>query len=544
MLTTETSTLLATIGIPTTGGLPINVNVRTGGVVFLVGANGTGKSALIHHLKQPFGERAVYMPGSRPSYFDADSLSMTLAARKQLTQNLFGWDSSPDTRWRVTSGTSRNEKAVHDLQHAELAYDVGITRDIKAQGSDSPAIKRLLSNSSPLDKVNLLLEQANLPVRLLMDGAELKTIRGRAVYSFAKMSDGERTALLFAAEVVSAASASVFVVDEPELHLHRSIIVPLLKALMDARKDCAFIISTHELALPGEVPGACALLVRNCEWVGDAVASWSLDVIADLGLLPEDLRTDILGSRKKILFIEGMGLDRSLDYPLYSLLFPHVSVMAKESCKDVYRCVSGIRAVESEHHAAAFGLVDADGMEASRAADLKIQSVFALPMFAVESLYYCGDVLSAVAQQQASTFGCSPVALLEHAKQQAIQSISDRQLSYLASRLAERQLRDRLQFEMPTRERIVTASRVEISIDSPYPAELAKIKGFITSCDLDSIVRRYPVRESGVLSALAKGLCFQDRNDYERAALARIAGSEQLRQKVRETFGELSSLLV
>ena len=307
MSDTETSTLLGHAEVPITGGSPIRVDVRTGGVIFLLGANGAGKSSLIHRLKQPFGQRAIYMPGSRPSYFDNDSLSMTAASRKQITVNLLHQDSLPDTRWRPTSGTARNEKAVHDLQNAELGYDVAITRDIKAQGAGSPAIKRLLSRSSPLDKVNALLEQANLPVRLLMDGSELKASRGSAVYSFARMSDGERTALLFAAEVVSAAPASVLVVDEPELHLHRSIIVPLLKALMDARKDCAFIISTHELALPGEVRGAGALLVRSCEWSGDNVVSWSLDIIADLDALPEELRVDVLGSRKKMLFVEGMG---------------------------------------------------------------------------------------------------------------------------------------------------------------------------------------------------------------------------------------------
>ena len=445
-MTTETETpkMLARVEIPVTGAAPIGVEIRTGGVIFLVGANGTGKSSLIYRLKAPFGHRAVYMPGSRPSYFDNDSPNMTRAGRKQVGANLLAQDSSPDVRWRVLYGTARNEKAVHDLQQAEVGYLVGITQDIVAQGESSPAIKRLLLGGSPLDKVNALLEQSNLPVRMLIDDAELKARRGATVYSFAKMSDGERTALLFAAEVVSAAPESVFVVDEPELHLHRAVIVPLLKALIGSRADCAFIISTHELALPGEVPGAGALLVRGCEWVGDNAASWSLDVISDLDNLPEHLRIDILGSRKKMLFVEGMGPGRSLDFPLYSLLFPQVSVIAKESCKEVHRCVSGMRAAASEHHASAFGLVDEDGMEEARAAELKAQGVFALPMFAVESLYYGPEALSAVAAQQASTLGGDAAALLEDAKRRAIQRTDDAALAHLASRVAERQMRDQL----------------------------------------------------------------------------------------------------
>ncbi len=539
----EVSELLGRAQVPITGAAPINVDIRMGDVIFLLGANGAGKSSLIHRLKQPFGQRAVYLPGSRPSYFDHDSLSMTAASRKQIMVSLTHHDSLPDARWQAATGTARNEKAVHDLQSAELGYDVSITRDIKAQGESSPAIKRLLSRSSPLDKVNSLLQQANLSVRLIMDGSELKACRGPAVYSFARMSDGERTALLFAAEVVSAATASVFVVDEPELHLHRSIIVPLLKALIGERNDCAFIISTHELSLPGEVPDAGALLVRGCEWSGDAVASWSIDRIADLATLPEDFRIDILGSRKKMLFVEGTEAGRSLDFPLFSLLYPQVSVIAKENCKEVHRCVTGMVATQCEHHATAYGMVDQDGMNAGQAADLKAQGVYPLPIFSVESLYYCSDVLAAVAEQQASTLGQEPLALLLGAKRRALQTIDDESLAHLASRRAERKLRDQLQFAVPTREEIIAGSRMEVAVASPYPMELAKIKALVEAGNIDAVVQGYPVRESQVLTALAKGLRFQDRGDYEKAALARVTASESLRQKMRDSLGEISALI-
>ena len=514
--------------------------------MFLVGQNGTGKSALMHHFRSQLGGRAVYMPGSRPSNFDADSLSLTPASRKALGVNLQSWDSSPDTRWRVTSGTSRNEKAVHDLQDIELRYNIDATNDIRLHGETSLAIKRLVSKSSPLDKINELLGQANLPVRLIIDQAELRARRGDAIYSFAKMSDGERTALIFTAEVFSAPPGSVFVVDEPELHLHRSIIVPLLKSLIESRKDCSFIVSTHELALPGEISNGGAILVRGCEWRSEAVSAWDLDVIAELSFLPESLRVDILGSRKKILFVEGVGAGRSLDYPIYSLLFPTVSVFAKESCREVHRSVAGVRAVEQHHHAVAFGMVDQDGMEANRSNDLKAEGVYALPVFAVESIYYSDAVLSAVAEQQASTLGGTGAELLDAAKRQAILSIHEKDIIHLASRVAERQLRDQLQFAYPSRQEMIDASaaNISISLESPYPTELAKMRNFVAGGDLGSIIRHYPVRESGILSALAKGLRIVDRQDYEKAALARIGASEDLRQKLRESLGQISALLL
>ncbi len=47
-------------------------------------------------------------------------------------------------------------------------------------------------------------------------------------YSVAKLSDGERNALLIAATVLSVTPETLLLIDEPERHLHRSIISPPL----------------------------------------------------------------------------------------------------------------------------------------------------------------------------------------------------------------------------------------------------------------------------------------------------------------------------
>lgn len=545
MQTESKSKPISEVAVPLTGGQPIVVTVASGTVVFLVGPNGCGKSALMHHFNVHLREKCIYLPGSRPSSFDSESLSMTAASRQQLGQNIHAWDKSPSSRWRLQSGTARNEKAVHDLQNAELTYNVDAAYDIKAHGASSTAIAKLQSKSSPIDKVNALLEQANLPVRLVIDHGELRVTRGDAVYSFAKMSDGERTALIFAAEVVSAPLGSVFLVDEPELHLHRSVTVPLLRQLIETRTDCAFVVSTHELALPGELPQARALLIRGCSWVNDAVVSWSVDDVANVDDLPESLRVDVLGARKKILFVEGLGGSKSLDHPLYALLFPSISVVSKETCKEVHRAVVGLRNTESQHRAQAFGMVDQDGMSDERVAQLQTDGVYALTMFAVESVYYSEPVLKAVADQQASTLGATAAALIADATKQALSSIGDNAVDHLASRVAQRRLLDALQFMVPDREAMIKApsDRVAFEIASTFLQEQAAIRGWVNAGDLASIIRRYPVRESGILSAVAKGLRFLDRADFEKAALARIGASPELRQTIRDELGEVSKAL-
>ena len=73
------------------------LTVTAGRPLFIVGRNGTGKSALVHNISQNGGARTVYLPGNRTSIFDGEGLSLTSANRKNLSGNMRSWDSSPDT---------------------------------------------------------------------------------------------------------------------------------------------------------------------------------------------------------------------------------------------------------------------------------------------------------------------------------------------------------------------------------------------------------------------------------------------------------------
>lgn len=520
------------------------LDVEPGKPLFIIGRNGTGKSALVHSFFGQLSDRAVYIPGSRPNYFENESLSLTPASRRQLTSNLLSWDSSPDTRWRSISGTARNEKAIHDLTAAEAQFKIDAANEIVKDGKESSAILRLQSGISPLDKVNALLAQSNLPISGVMKNAELRACREGNIYSFAKMSDGERAALVLIAEIIAAPPESIFIIDEPELHLHRAIVVPLIRALISERPDSTFLVSTHELDLPAESPQSKIAIVRGCQWRGDSIASWDVDVITEAGQLPESVRIDILGSRRKILFIEG--LNNSLDRPLYSLLFPKVSVRSRETCREVERSVSGLRATEDTHNAKAFGLIDNDGMSDEQIKDFEERQVYPLPVYAVESLYYSEELITAVAARQSETFGLDREGLIAEAISKGLASLdANNSIRYLASRVAERQMRDTLLQHMPNRDslRNETTAEISITIASPFPGELTRLQRLRAEGNLHAIIARYPIRDSGVLDAIVKALRFSTRSDYVRAALTQVGVDQQLQDRLRAKLNPLASHL-
>jgi hypothetical protein len=458
--------------------------------------------------------------------------------------NWLSWDRQPYTRYRPINGTQRNEKAILDLQSSETQFKVDAANEIALLGTASNAIARLQSEESPFDRVNSLMRQANLPTQMVMVGGEMWAKRDGAPYSIAKMSDGERAALIMAAEVVSAAPSSIFLIDEPELHLHRSIVVPLIAALLRERPDCAFVISTHELELPSQGTEGLVVLVRGCSWNGDYVAWWDVDVIPLVQEIPEDLRSDLLGSRRKILFVEGTST--SLDQPFYALLFPNASVRSKDNSRDVRQAVKALRGLEPMHHARAFGLVDNDTLTPEFVQTLQSEGVFALPIASIESLYYGSECLSAVANHQANTLSLDAATLLASARAAALESLrSMGSIEHLAARVAELKLRNAVLKAMPGRSQLTATSSNDISIavSSPYPTELTRLQSFLASGDLDSIIAKYPIRESQILTALASGLRFRDRGDYERAVLGRLSSDAGLRAALVRKLGRLAAEL-
>jgi hypothetical protein len=469
---------------------------------------------------------------------------MTPASRREFNTNI-SYYNSPDSRWKSLAGTARNEKAIHDLQAAETQYKLDAANQIKVEGPGSSAIMRLQTDRSPLDIVNSVLSQANLAVQLEVTGGELRANQAGSLYSYARMSDGERCALIFSAEVVAAQPGTVFLIDEPELHLHPSIVVALIKTLILTRPDCGFVVCTHQLELPVAVQNGEIVLIRGSTWQNDNIASWDVDVIHSPEQIPEWLWVDVIGARRKILFIEGN--DRtSLDQPLYSLLFPTVSVRPQESCKDVIRAVEGLRAVEGSHRARAFGLIDHDGMSAEQMQKFEDGGIYPLPIFSVESLIYSLDAQSAVAALQAETLGVAPQQLLAGAMRGAVDSLKGvGRKEHLAGRLAERHMRDRLLSMIPSRQQLMDQSVGDVSITfrSPYPDELERLTMLVESDNLEEIVSRYPARESGVLDGIAKGLRFNSRDDYERAVLRRVGADADLRDALKRKLRNLASQL-
>ena len=533
--------------IPGISGEPLPVSLQPGDRLFIVGPNGSGKSALIQHFVSGHQSQNIRrISAHRQTWLGSDSFDLTPLRRKQFEEQNTNLEREYEALWQEYNAEQKQAAVLFDLVAKENARANSITGFVDSKDLKGAA-KRAAESVSVFKQLNDLLTLGTLLIDLEKSNDEEILARHRNTntsYSIAQMSDGERNAAIIGATVLTVNPGTVLLIDEPERHLHRSIIVPFLAALFAKRDDCTFIISTHELALPAANPTASVLLVRSCKWEGNRARGWDIDLLQANYQLPEELRLAILGSRRKVLFFEGTGT--SLDLPIYDALFPDISVAATGTSTDVQRAVEGMRGSQDLHHVEAYGLIDSDGRSPEAVNALSEHGVFALDVYSVESLYYCLDSIDAVARWQAQSLGRDPDTLRDSALQAAFNALGESGLAErMAARRCEHLVRDQITSQSPDWKTIrdQALSGFQISLKSPFQDELRRFRELSEAGAFDQLVARYPLRDSRVFNAIASSLEFSKRDLYEQTLIARIQSDAVLGEKLRNRIGPLSLAL-
>ena len=534
------------LNIPIIESEPLSIPLEAGSGLFIVGPNGSGKSALIQHAVTSLGSQNVRrISAHRQTWMQSGAIGLTPQNRREFGQRHDNEERNPMYRWREWNPEGQISSVMFDL----VAKDNDQARRIADQArAGNYEEMELIVKGEPgiFDQINELLDLANLAVTVENSAGENLFAQRKITnerYDIAQMSDGERNAVILAANVLTVNPGTVLLIDEPERHLHRSIIEPLLSALFAQREDCTFIVSTHELALPMCNPEASVLVVRSCQWVGDKADAWDAKLIGKDANLPEDVKRAILGSRKRILFVEGQP--QSLDVQLYGTLFPGISVIPVGGCDDVINAVEGMRNSSDLHDVKAFGLIDGDNRDGDDVSRLNQKGIYALNAYSVESIYYCSDAMSAVARRQAESLGRNPDEMVQDAANRALEELGKGDLAKtMSARRCERKVREELQSQMPDWKSIPNNPSHAINLNTGiwYQEELSYFEKLLADKDLEKIIARYPVRHSGTLDNIAAAFVL-NKKTYRGTLIARVRTDADLAEKLRQRIQPLADSL-
>ena len=200
----------------------------------------------------------------RQTWFTSNAVTLSPEQKRTAESNIQNTDTNAQSRWKDDYAAQRAHIAIYDLIDAENVRARSIAGAV--DGDDIALAKTLAKKDAPIKIINEILRLSNLPIEISVHQNEQVVARkaGSPPFSIAELSDGERNALLIAANVLTVPPGTLLLIDEPERHLHRSIISPLLTLLFAKRPDCGFVVSTHEVMLPVDNPAARTLLLRAC----------------------------------------------------------------------------------------------------------------------------------------------------------------------------------------------------------------------------------------------------------------------------------------
>ena len=224
--------------------------------IIIIGANGSGKSKLGAWIEQQNYSQVHRIGAQRNLNFNEN---ITLKSYSQAEDFVFygsdnkNWHAHKDQRWNW--GKDYTTKLIDDFENV-LAALIGLKNNendhfvseckIAAKNNSTPPTPPQTS----IDKLKAIWQEV-LPERelILEDSKFYAAFEQNGVkkqYSANQMSDGERAVLYLTAQVLCVPQNKTLIIDEPEVHLHRSIMNRLWLSLEKYRTDCLFIFITHD----------------------------------------------------------------------------------------------------------------------------------------------------------------------------------------------------------------------------------------------------------------------------------------------------------
>lgn len=472
--------------------------------VIIIGANGSGKSKLGAWIEQKNMANIHRIGAQRNLNFNED---IALKSYQQ-AEDLVFWGSNlpnyqPQKLGRWNSGKSYTTKLMDDFENV-LAALIALRNKEHEKFVEEYKISEKEKKVPPkasytsIDKLKNIWNQI-FPQRQLkvVDAKFLAYFNANGTtveYSSNQMSDGERAALYLISQVLCVPQDKTLIIDEPEVHLHRSIMNRLWQTLENYRPDCLFIYITHDTHFAAMHKSSDKIWIKEFDG-----KNWQLERI-DNRDIPEDLLLDILGNRKNVLFVEGDS--NSYDTKLYQELYPDYYIVPCGSCTQVILRTKAFHNNPSLHHCQVFGIIDRDFRSDYEIEEYKKDNIFTLNVAEVENLFLVQELLELVADNQ----GLNRTEIFSAISNYILNQRFEKQINGQVCRSVSAQIKYLLStadIKGKKEDEILqslTDAYSNIKFDEIKTREEAKFRAILTSKNYKDVLRIF--NEKGLLSSI------------------------------------------
>ena len=108
--------------VPEPSGTPLSIPIDVGQCVFVLGANGTGKSSLMHRFYTAHHGTARRISAHRQTWFTSNAVTLSPEQKRTAESNIQSTDTNAQSRWRDDYAAQRANIAIYDLIDAENCH--------------------------------------------------------------------------------------------------------------------------------------------------------------------------------------------------------------------------------------------------------------------------------------------------------------------------------------------------------------------------------------------------------------------------------------
>ena len=378
-------------------GITGNETITTENNIVLIGANGSGKTRLgvrIEELTQNSitvhrisAQKALNIPDYAEIKNIEQAENELLFGRSDEHANI---DNKMNTRWGRKPATFLLDDYSRLLsllfaKSAERDRDYTLAAKERESYSEVP--------DAPIDKI-ISLWNTIMPHRgvSFADGKVMAHKTGQDEYHGQEMSDGERVILYLIGQCLCIPENSIIIIDEPEIHIHKSLVDKLWNQIESHIQNKLLIYITHDLDFASSRTDAKKIWIQ--EYNGNNQWFWE-DTPVDENL-PEGLMLEIIGNRKDVIFCEGES--GKLDSAIYQLIYPNHHIIPRGGGDKVVEATKAFRANTALHHLTAHGIIDSDYKEPAEIAALLGHNIHTISVAEIENLFCIEPVLRIISE--------------------------------------------------------------------------------------------------------------------------------------------------
>lgn len=353
------------------------------------------------------------------------------------------------------------------------------------------------------------------------------------IYNASQMSDGERVMFYLIGEVVCAPQDSLIIIDEPEMHIHRSLVKSLFDLIEIERPDCVFIYLTHDIDFAFTRQNANKIWAKTYE--GSNV--WDYEILEELSPIPEQLYLDVLGSRKPVIFLEGEA--SSIDYELYEQVFSSYTIKPLGGCEKVIQTVKSFNEQSSFHHLESFGIIDRDRRPATDLAKLNSKNIWVLDVAEAENLLLDENIVKSVAGHM----GRNPDDIFNQVKNNLIAFFSSQLESQILLHFKEILRRKFLGITNFNNKEItsviaeIDALFSDVDKQKLYDETRSEFEGIVISNDYDAILRVFNLKNALIpQSKLCELTGIKNQEDYRKLVVTLLKRNDTISVIIRSAI--------